>query len=126
MTKDGCGHLPAANGGFSYNRRQFHDARCAMAPILGSSTEPARRPLRIWFIASGLGAVLFGIISVFLVHAPIWVTFVLLPTSATSFDPSPLNLTQEILKGLFVFGGSFLIYGTAGWLLGNAIQDLRE
>jgi hypothetical protein len=36
-----------------------------------------------------------------------------------------LDLTQEILKSLFVFGGSFLLWGTAGRLVGNAIQDLR-
>ncbi len=96
-----------------------------MDPTLGVSTEPIRMPPRLWFIASGTAAVLLGAISAYVIHAPLWVTFVLLPTSITSFDPSPLDLTQEILKSLFVFGGSFLLWRTAGWLVGNAIQDLR-
>ena len=96
-----------------------------MDPTLGVSVEPTRMPPRLWFIASGTAAVLLGAISVYVVQAPLWVTFVLLPTSITSFDPSPLDLTQEILKSLFVFGGSFLLCGTAGWFVGNAIQDMR-
>ena len=97
-----------------------------MDSTLGLSSEPARIPLRHWFISSGTAAVLLGAISVFMVHAPLWVIFVLLPTSITSFDPSPLDLTQKILKYLFVFGGSFLLWGTAGWFVGNSIQDLRD
>jgi hypothetical protein len=82
-------------------------------------------PPRLWFIASGTAAVLLGTIAAYVAHAPPWITFVLLPASITSFDPSPLDLTQEILKLLFVFGGSFLAWGTVGWLAANAIQDLR-
>jgi len=80
---------------------------------------------RLWFIALGTAAVVLGAISVYVVHTPLWVTIVLLPTSITSFDPSQLDRTQEILKSLFVFGGSFLLWGTAGWFVGSAIQDLR-
>ena len=97
-----------------------------MDPTLGESTEHTRMPPRLWFIASGAAAVLLGVISTYVVHAPPWVTCVLLPTSITSFDPSPLDLTQRILTSLFLFGGSFLIWGTVGWFAGNAIQDLSE
>ncbi|MGB6729465.1 MAG: hypothetical protein WBE74_26455 [Terracidiphilus sp.] len=97
-----------------------------MDPTLDVSTESIRMPPRFWFIASGTAAALLGAISVNMVHAPLWVTFVLLPTSITSFDPSSLDVTQEILKSLFVFGGSFLLWGTAGLLVGNAIQELRH
>jgi hypothetical protein len=97
-----------------------------MDPILGESTEHARMPPRLWFIASGAAAVLLGVVSTYVVHGPLWVTYVLLPTSITSFDPSPLDLTQRILTSLFLFGGSFLIWGTAGWFVGNTIQDLSD
>ena len=76
----------------------------------------------LWFIASGTAAALLGVIAIYVVHAPLWVIFVLLPTAVTSFDPSSLSLTQEILKSLFVYGGAFLLYGTAGWQVGNAVQ----
>jgi hypothetical protein len=97
-----------------------------MDPTLGESAEHTRLSPRLWFIASGAAAVLIGVISTYVVHAPLWVTYVLLPTSISSFDPSPLDLTQRILMSLFVFGGSFLIWGTVGWFAGNAIQDLSE
>jgi hypothetical protein len=95
-----------------------------MAPTLGVSTEPTRMPLWLWFIASGTGAVLLGLIALYVVHAPLWVIYVLLPPAMATFSPAPLNPTQQILQALFVFGGAFLLYGMAGWYVGNAIQDL--
>lgn len=97
-----------------------------MDPTPGVSAEPIGLPPWLWLIASGTAAVLLGAISAYVVHAPLWVIFVLLPASITSFDPSPLDLTQEIPRSLFVFGGSFLLWGTAGWLAGSAIRDLRD
>ncbi len=100
--------------------------KCVMDPPFNVSTEPMRMAPRLWFVVSGAAAVSLGAISAYVVHAPLWLTFILLPISISSFDPSPLDLTREILKSLFVFGGSFLLWGAAGWLVGNAIQDLRH
>lgn len=97
-----------------------------MAPSLALASRIARLPPWARFILSGSVAPMLGAIAVYLVHAPLWVIFVLLPPAICSFDPSPLTLTQEILKTSLVFGGSFLLYGTAGWLARDAIADLRS
>ena len=84
-------------------------------------------PPWLWFVAAGTVALGAGLLAVYAVHAPLWLIFVLLPTSMLMFDPSPVTLIGELVRWLVVFGGSFLLYGTVGWLIGSAVQDrIRE
>ena len=94
-----------------------------MAPTLGS-VEPARTPRWFWFIAAGTAAVLIAVIAAYVVHAPLWFIYWILPASKLMFDPSPADLTKQVLQFFFLFGGTFVLYGAAGWIVGNAVQGL--
>lgn len=91
-----------------------------------SSMETARTSSWLWFIAAGSAAVLIGFIAVYVVDAPLWFIFSILPTSMLLFDPSPAGLGTRVFRSFFMFGGTFVLYGTAGWWLGNAIQCWRS
>jgi len=92
-----------------------------MAPTIGS-VEPARTPLWLWFVAAGTAAVLIAVIAAYVVHAPLWFIYSILPTSMLMFDPSPADLATQVFQFFFLFGGTFVLYGAAGWFVGNAIQ----
>jgi hypothetical protein len=92
-----------------------------MTPNLGS-VEEGRTPRWLWFVATGTAAVLIGVIAVYVFHAPLWFTFLILPTSMLLFDPSPADLAKQIFQFSLSFGGTFVFYGIAGWFVGNAIQ----
>jgi hypothetical protein len=100
---------------------ELYDARCAMALTRGS-VESARRPRWVWFFAAGTAAVLIAIIAAYVVHAPLWFVYLIMPASMLMFDPSPADLTTQVFRFLVLFGGAFLLYGVAGWFVGNAIQ----
>jgi hypothetical protein len=95
-----------------------------MAPTVGS-TEPARTSPWLWFVAAGTAAVLIGVIAAYVVHAPLWFIYSILPTSMLLFDPSPADFAKEVFQFFVLFGGTFVLYGTAGLLVGNAIQGWR-
>jgi hypothetical protein len=96
-----------------------------MALTLGS-VEPARTSPWLWFVAAGTAAVLIGVIAAYVIHAPLWFIYSILPTSMLLFDPSPADFATEVFQFFILFGGTFVIYGTAGWFVGNAIQGLRS
>jgi hypothetical protein len=96
-----------------------------MASAFDVSVESAGISPWRWFIAVGAGELLLALIAVYVIHAPLAVTFVLLPTSMLLFDPSPADFTKQLFQALIMFGGTFLLYGTAGWILGSAIQGWR-
>jgi hypothetical protein len=95
-----------------------------MAPTLGSA-EPARTFPWLWFVAAGTAAVLIAVIAAYVVHAPLWFIYSILPTSMLLFDPSPADFAKEVFQFFFLFGGTFVLYGTAGWFVGSAIQGWR-
>ncbi|UWZ84726.1 hypothetical protein [Occallatibacter riparius] len=97
-----------------------------MAPASDVSAEPPRLSPWYWFIAVGTAELLIALIAVYVIHAPLAVIFVLLPTSMLLFDPSPADFTKQLFQALIMFGGTFLLYGTAGWFVGSGIQDWRS
>jgi hypothetical protein len=78
----------------------------------------------LWFLGTGIGEMIVALIAAYGIHAPLPVLFVLLPTlMLLGVDPSPSSPMKELIQGLILFGGTFLLYGTVGWLIGSAIQD---
>ena len=86
--------------------------------------EAAGTPRWVWFVAGGAAADLIGAIAAYVVHAPLWFIFSILPTSMLMFDPSPADFAKQVFQFFFLFGGTFVLYGTAAWLVGSGVQGL--
>ena len=84
-------------------------------PVLGRQ----RTPLLAWFFIAGFGELAVALIAVYLVHAPLPVLLVFLPTLTLWGDnPATPQGFDAVIAGLFLFGGTFLIYGIAGLVVG--------
>lgn len=74
---------------------------------------------RRWFLIAGcIGVVLAVALSLLLTHdlVPTGVVIALWPTSILGLvDPS--NLRDQIITGIFTYGGNFLLYGLLGLVL---------
>jgi hypothetical protein len=92
-----------------------------------SPTEQHRTPLWVWFVAAGLLELAIALIAALVFRAPASVFRVLLPTIMFfGVDPSTPSFTTQIIQGVILFGGSFLIYGTIGLVAGTVTRLLRS
>jgi hypothetical protein len=72
-----------------------------------------------WFLLAGcLGIVVAGVLTLLLSHdlIPAAVAIALWPTSILGLV-DPTNLRDQIITGVFTFGGNFLLYGLLGLLV---------
>jgi hypothetical protein len=82
-----------------------------------------RMPLVGWFLIAGFVELAVALIAAYLVHAPLPILFVLLPTLNLWGDvPETPQGFDAVVAGLFLFGGTFLVYGTAGVVAGLIVQ----
>lgn len=76
-------------------------------------------PLLTWFLGFGFFDLLVGAIAAYALHAPVKMLLVLLPTLTLWGDnPDTPHGLATMMAGLLVFGGSFLLYGLAGIIVG--------
>jgi hypothetical protein len=80
--------------------------------------EEAASPKR-WFLLAGcIGVVVAVVLTLLLSHdlIPAGIAIALWPTSILGLV-DPTNLRDQIITGVFTFGGNFLLYGLLGLLV---------
>jgi hypothetical protein len=78
----------------------------------------AASPKRWFLIAGCIGVVVAVVLSLLLSHdlIPAAIAIALWPTSILGLV-DPTNLRDQIITGVFTFGGNFLLYGLLGLLV---------
>ena len=74
---------------------------------------------KLWFVIAGcIGVVVAVVLTLLLSHdlIPAAVAIALWPTSILGLV-DPTNLRDQIITGLFTYGGNFLLYGLLGLLV---------
>ena len=90
----------------------------SVSTVIGGVMDEAASPKR-WFLLAGcLGVVVAGVLTLLLSHdlIPAAVAIALWPTSILGLV-DPTNLKDQIITGVFTFGGNFLLYGVLGLLV---------
>lgn len=90
-----------------------------------SSTVTKRRsfPLWMWFAGFGAAEMAIALTAAYLFHAPPAVLQILLPTLAFfGVDPSTPTGMALVVDGVILFGGSFVIWGMVGFVVGALIR----
>jgi hypothetical protein len=80
--------------------------------------DEAASPKRWFLIAGCIGVVVAVVLSLLLSHdlIPAAIAIALWPTSILGLV-DPTNLRDQIITGVFTFGGNFLLYGLLGLLV---------
>ncbi|HVC48331.1 MAG TPA: hypothetical protein VND90_13895 [Terracidiphilus sp.] len=76
-----------------------------------------------WFLVFGLIELVVALLAAYVFHAPRSVLLVLLPTLLLMpFDPSTPSAVGMIVEGAVLFGGTFVLYGALGCIVGLQVR----
>lgn len=93
---------------------------------MGSASRIVKRlrkiPPWLWFVGIGTAEMAIALMAAYVVHAPLPILRILLPTLVLFFDPSPPTVGTLVAEGVILFGGSFAIWGMIGLALGALIR----